>query len=902
MIKNYLYIFLLLFSFSSAYGQKVKIEGTVRDTAGAPLEMANVIALSAADTSMLSYAFTDDQGRYRITVDQSSGYFLRISYLGFQQQEISIQLKAGEEKVVRNVILKALSVQLQEAEVVENIPIMISGDTISYQADAFTTGRERKLEDVLSELPGFEVDDNGEVKVQGKKVEKVMVEGRDFFDGDTKLATKNIPADAVDKVQVLRNYNEVTPMQGLDNEDRIALNIKLKEGKKNIVFGDISAEGGLDERYLVHPNIFFYSPKISINFIGDVNNIGQPAFTSQDYFRFSGGFKNLTSRGGTNFQFGGDNLGLTTQNNQAREITSRFGAANFSFNPSKKWTVNGFFIGNQSQTLTSSLTSRQYLVDTLNFTETLTTDGVQENTSGIFKFNTTYTPSKKVHVGYKLFSKISEREDVNSQLSTSNLSIVNLENDIETSTNQTPYEIKQNLDAYYDINDHNLVSLEVQHLYDYKDPDYLQRTTIPPFFTVIPLQDTMANAFRLNQLKEITTNKLDATLNHYLIFNNTNHINFTLGGSYTQQQYTSSINEILADDQVVVLGGDSLNNDVDFRLSDIYAAVHYRWKVGKFELNPGLNYHIYSISAEQPTVSINDNLQFLLPDFLIRYNIKKSERLQLDYKMQAQFTDVNNVINGYVIASYNSLFRGNPQIQNGLSHNINLTYYNINLYNFSNLFAGANYSRRVDDITQVTRFQGLDRINSPINVDGINEILTGFGGYEKRFGKLKAQAGATLNLTKINNLINETENQSTTFTQGYRASLGTNFKKAPNVEVAYNVLINKYEGAQVSNTFTTHSPSINVNAVFLKSFTFKADYAYNFYKSPGGLGNTEFDFLNASLYYRKTEKSNWEFTLRGLNLLSTGVNRQDAFNDFFISTTRNDILPRYIMLGVKYNI
>ena len=902
MTKGYLLISIFLFSGFFAFGQKVKIEGTVKDTSGAPLEMANVIALSAADTSMLSYAFTDAEGRYRITVDQNSGYFLRISYLGFEQQELSIKLKEGEDRVVRNVVLRALSVQLQEAQVVENIPIMISGDTISYQADAFTTGRERKLEDVLSELPGFEVDDNGEVKVQGKKVEKVMVEGRDFFDGDTKLATKNIPADAVDKVQVLRNYNEVTPMQGLDGEDRIALNIKLKEGKKNIVFGDISAEGGLDERYLLHPNIFFYSPKVSINFIGDMNNIGKPAFTSQDYFRFSGGFKNLTARGGTNFQFGGNNLGLTTQNNQAREITSKFGAANFGFNPSKKWTVNGFFIANQSQTLSSSLTSRQYLVDTLDFSETLETDGVQENKSGIFKFNTTYTPSKKVHVGYKLFSKISESENSNSQLSQSDISVINLQNDIETNTAQTPYEIKQNLDAYYDINDRNLVSLEVQHLYDYKDPDYLQRTTLPPFFTVIPLQDTMAAEFKLNQLKEITTNKLDATLNHYLIFNNTNHINFTLGGSYTSQQYTSSISEILADDQVILLGGDSLNNDVDFSLSDIYAAVHYRWKLGKFELNPGLNYHIYNISDVQPTGSNNESRQFLLPDFLIKFNLKKTERLQLDYKMQAQFTDVNNVLNGYVIASYNSLFRGNPQIQNGLSHNITLSYYNINLYNFSNLFAGANYSRRIDDITQVTQFQGLDRINSPINVDGTNEILTGFGGYEKRFGKLRAQAGGTLNFTKINNLINDRENQSTTFTQGYRASLGTNFKKAPNVELAYNVIINKYEGAQVSNTFTTHSPSINVNAVFLKSFTFKADYAYNFYQSPAGLGNTEFDFLNASLYYRKTDKSKWEFTLRGLNLLSTGVNRQDSFNDFFISTTRNDILPRYVMLGVKYNI
>ena len=109
--------------------------------------------------------------------------------------------------------------QLKELEIVYEMPVSISGDTIIYNADSFKNGTERKLEDDLKKLPGVEVNKDGEIEVEGKKVQKIMVEGKDFFDGDTKLATKNIPADALEKIQVLRNYNEVSNLKGLENNE-----------------------------------------------------------------------------------------------------------------------------------------------------------------------------------------------------------------------------------------------------------------------------------------------------------------------------------------------------------------------------------------------------------------------------------------------------------------------------------------------------------------------------------------------------------------------------------------------------------------------------------------------------------------------------------------------------------
>ena len=126
--------------------------------------------------------------------------------------------------------------QLDGVEIVYEMPVTVKGDTIVYNADSFNRGNEKKLGDVLENLPGVEINDDGEIQVEGKTVQKVMVEGKDFFDGDSKLATKNIPANAVDKVEVLRNFSEVSQMRGVtNNQDNIAINIKLKEGKKNFL-------------------------------------------------------------------------------------------------------------------------------------------------------------------------------------------------------------------------------------------------------------------------------------------------------------------------------------------------------------------------------------------------------------------------------------------------------------------------------------------------------------------------------------------------------------------------------------------------------------------------------------------------------------------------------------------
>ena len=220
-MKNICCILLLLVvGVSSA---QVKLEGVVKDSLDMPLELANVVAINQETNGLESYGITNDQGKYSLELGENSSYKMQVSYVGMKTFEEV--LTTQENDITKDYVL-ALDNALDAVEIVYEMPVVVKGDTLIYNADSFNTGSERKLEDVLENLPGVEINEDGQIEVEGKVVNKLMVNGKDFFDGDTKLATKNIPSNAVSKVEVLRNYSEVGQLSGVRyNQDNVALNI-----------------------------------------------------------------------------------------------------------------------------------------------------------------------------------------------------------------------------------------------------------------------------------------------------------------------------------------------------------------------------------------------------------------------------------------------------------------------------------------------------------------------------------------------------------------------------------------------------------------------------------------------------------------------------------------------------
>ena len=194
---------MLLLGVAELATAQVKVQGIVKDSIGNPLELANVIAINQETKKLDSYAITNSKGQYILNLNKDATYKIQVSFIGMKTAEESLSTKS--ENITKNFQL-VIDNALQEVELKYEMPVTIKGDTIVYNADSFKTGSERKLEDVLKNMPGVEINDDGQIEIEGKQVSKVMVEGKDFFDGDTKLATKNIPSNAVDKVEVLKKF------------------------------------------------------------------------------------------------------------------------------------------------------------------------------------------------------------------------------------------------------------------------------------------------------------------------------------------------------------------------------------------------------------------------------------------------------------------------------------------------------------------------------------------------------------------------------------------------------------------------------------------------------------------------------------------------------------------------
>ncbi|WP_046743788.1 carboxypeptidase-like regulatory domain-containing protein [Kordia zhangzhouensis] len=905
-MKNILFV-LLCFIAQETIAQ-IKLEGIVKDTLGNPLELANVIALNKDTNALESYGITNNEGRYRLALKKHTSYTIKVSFIGLAT--INDSLVTKESDIQKDFVMKT-DETLDAVELTYEMPVTIKGDTIVYNADSFKNGSEKKLGDVLKKLPGVEVDDEGEIKVEGKDVTKVMVEGKDFFDGDSKLATKNIPADAIDKVEVLKNHNDVSQMRGLGNDqDNVAINIKLKEGKKNFWFGEITGGLGPDERYLANPRLFYYSPKYSVNIITDFNNIGSIPFTRRDYFNFSGGFRSVSRNTGTNFNVTSSDIGfLTLRNNRAKNIYSKFAATNFSYSPKKTWDISGFAIYSGSRTELQENSINNYIDETTP-DEITTTTTRQKSDLGLFKLSTTYKPNSNNQLDYDVFAKVSEQTETQDFFSS-------LLGNIDERQSQNPFSINQNLNYYYTASDNHIFALEAQHLLQDEDPFYNARLAQSEQFRFTEVLDlnTTQSFLDIAQDKRVKTNKFDVRLDYWYVLNQKSNINLTAGTTLSTQNFNSEIFQLLDSGSKLPLQAPQQDviNDVRYNFSDAFLGAHYKIKSGKFTFTPGITAHAYSTKNTQFGSEFKETFTRFLPDMNIRIQLKSSENINFNYQMQTDFTNVNNLAEGLVFNNYNSLYRGNRTLENALSHNINLSYFSFNLFNYTNIFAFLNYNKRIDPIRNRSQFltiPGTDpnapdvvstnSVSTPFNSNFADETFSANGRFERMFGKVKASLGGNFSLSKFNQEINGNRSVNESFSQSYQTRISTNFRNAPNIEVGYNLTINDYDQGQNSNRFITSSPFVNVDAYFLKSFIFTADYSYFNYKNEERTINS-YNFLKAELSYQKKDSS-WEYAVRGTNLLNTKSLNQDNSNNFLTSTSEYFIQPRYFIFSVKYNL
>ena len=901
--KRFFSLLICLFGLG-VHAQKINFSGVIRDSLQQPLAGSSLVAINQETNALDAYTITAEDGIFALQLQARKKYKIQISALGLQT--LNEELTTEEKDIQQDYTLRA---DIQLDEVVVKMPVLIKGDTLIYDADSFKNGSERKLEDIIDKLPGVEINDNGQIEVEGKVVNKLMVNGKDFFEGDTKIATKNIPSSTVDKIQVLRNYGDVGQLRGVrNNQDNIAINIKLKSGKERFWFGNVTSGGGSapEERlYLLQPKLFYYSPKYSINFIGDVNNIGEVALSRRDIRGFTGGFRTPSRQSGTSINLGDNSLNFLTNQRNALRIENKLATGNFSYSPNEKLDLTGFLIFNSSVIDARENSFIQYTDAALQIPDETTTQVSKERSNqGLLKLNASYKPNLNNQIDYDLFVRTANDSQNQNVVS----SVIGATSQIEE---VTPYSINQNLNYYFTLDEDNVFAFEGQFLIKHEDPFYNailnnDPNNVDPFdttATALGLNQSLAS-YNLGQNRKIFSNQLDAKLDYYHIINQKSNLNITLGTILSYQAFDSSIFQFLDLGNSIfptpTINEGLSSNDVTYNFSDFYLGAHYRFRTGIFTFTPGFSLHAYGNKNTQNSRQIEDDFIRLLPDFEMRIQLKKSESLTLNYRMQNQFTDITRLAQGLVLNNYNSIQFGEPELQNALSHNVSLLYRSFNLFNYTNVFARVAYTSNIDQIRSLTNFESIIRTSTFFNSNFADENFNAFGRIQRTFGKVRASINAAFNYSKINQFIQGRPSLNEGFTQTLTPGLRTNFKVAPNISLRYRYSVIRNTQGNRETQFIVQSPSVEFDAYIWDKVTFVSDFSY----TQQDLSNERQSFQNwnARLAYRTDKDAKWEFELKASNILNIDAQVRNSANNLSVFNAQTFIQPRFITLRAVYNL
>ncbi len=872
-----------------SHAQTYELKGKVLDSLGKPLESANIIAEPLSKQESLQFAISDAKGRYRIQLKKSIEYVLTVSYIGFK--EAFLKIKKTETPTSYNFILRSKGIDLDEVTINhEYKPIIIKQDTTVYKVSAFANGNERKMKEILNKIPGIDVDKNGGVTVNGNKVTKLLVENKPFFGGGTKLAVENIPADALENIEVIKNYTEVTFLKGLTDNDDLALNVKLKEDKKKFVFGDVEAGAGDNEYYKTHAGIFYYSPKTSVNFIGDLNNIGEATFTFSDRNRFNGGSSFLSSRPslGSLNSFAADNKDIVRSDNQ-------FAALNVDYELNDKLSINGYGLFSKLRTGTLNTSRIEYLSN-IGITEELRDNNdTKRNTLGVGNVKLDYRPNDKSAWFYNI-----NVENLDSDNLTNLLTSIDGDDSFFNNTNELEnFSIKQFLEWHQSYNDTHTTTLVINHGYEKSEPLSSYLTDESFLGGLIPLLPQ--NEINVQQIREQTRNSLDVLLKHYWVLNNYNHIYSNLGVKYNKERYLTEDFQILDNGTINNFEEDDFGNDIDYNFLDIFYGLEYQAKIGALKIKPSVYVHWYQLDNKQQNITtLNFSKILVEPRLNASYEINRSEGFRLNYRFSNRFQDAKRYANRFSIQGFNRVFRGNGFLENERYHNASLSYNKTSLYRNIYLFGTLSFSRKTRTIRDEIGLQGINQFTTPIQTNNPETNWNFFGSIRKDIGKfgftLTPRYTRATYIQSVNDLINE--NRTETTSAGFY--INTKNKKWPYIRIGYEKGYNNFRGtANFESEFQTDTFRADMSFEFLKSWIFKTDFE-SFTNSNDS--NTEtFNVGNAELRYHR-ENSAWTFELSATNYLNVDSKNRNTFNDFTVIENTTFILPRIILAKISYKL
>ena len=874
MFRKFL-LFLAVLFFTTTFSQVI-VKGKILDANKSPLEGANILAFPTNKTKLV-YVVSNNLGNYSLSLSKSTTYNLSISFMGFiTKKEI---LTTPKKDSIINFILKEDPNKLEEIIIKYKVPIKIKKDTTTYNVDAFTSGKERKLKQVLKKLPGVEVDRKGNVTVKGKKITTLLVDNKKFFTGDTKLAVNNIPADVIDKIDVIEDYHENPFMKGLDKSREIAMNINLKKDKKKFVFGDVEAGLGVKDRYVVHPAIFKYSPKVNYSFIGDYNNTNRKSFTIRDYLNFEGGMNMNTIRDA--FQ---SPIVRLLRNQYFTNSEHKFGGFNVQWSKNEKVNFSSYVIALSDNTDGKTENFRNYLVD--NISEKLEEDEDNRQHLVLGKIQMLYKPEENTRIKYLTkFETTSINKSIDNNRDLQN-SIINF--------NENNRVDSKKINSYLKVEKKFSTEHTSQGILDFSldktdnGTNWLANTNI--FSNNVPINNN--EPIDVNQNSSLDRFEYNISLKHFWLLDNVNHLYFKVGNTYEQNNFLSSLkqnNTLL----------NSFSNQLRHNQVTTFTSILYKKLIGDAILTTELKYLNYYRTNKDLNLENSYNSNLILPKLELDWDISRTKKINFVYSLTNTFPNTRQLIYNNILNNYNTIFTGNVNLNEVFYHSLSFSYSKYRTYGWS-FYPGIYYRIRDNQIQNFSNSSNIFNSQSPINIDTPAKSFTSslrvvYNYKYWRFRALTEYSNNSYARIINNNQILSKDNSFLT-----KVSFKTVYENKPNIDLSYSQTYNDNSNL-FFNSITNLSKLDAVIDYEKGDWSFNMEYFYNFYKNNATNNRNSFNELNASIFYQK-ENSAWGFEIMGTNIGNNTSKVNSNLSTVLFSETRRYVFPRTFVLKVIFKL
>ena len=895
MKKSLLSLLLVISSITILTAQKNSdISGYLKNNADEELISATAILYFEKDSVLTGYAITDESGYFQISNVAPGNYYLQFSYLGYKGKEQTLSKDEFNGQVDLGTIVLQENNEL-DAVVITNAPLEVRKDTIIYDASAFSTKQNATVEDLLKELPGIEVDDDGSITAQGEEVQKVLVDGKKFFGDDPKIATKNLPADAVDKIEVYDKKSEKAEFTGIeDGEEEKTIDIQLKEDRKNGYFGNVNAGGGTEETYNAKAMVSRFSPTVQLSAIASRNNINDLAFSPRDYFSMN---SSQFSQGGSIRMSGG---GVPGWNQDAGINTATTGGFNLNTALSDKLDLYANYFFNQTKTNYDLFTNREYFNNTGNlyFDENSFGDNLVNNHRAAVDF--TYRPSKKDEIKLEsafTFANGDRTQSLNSETVNANNSLVNDNTTDQSAENE---------------------NIGIQSTLFYKHRFAKQGRAL---FT----------EFSMN-LNEVDNQTNTNSVSNFYLQNNTESFNQLLDAQQDNTTYRGEISysEPLGKDQYLEANyrfnqGDEVNDQNFFNLNDnsFIEDLSNEFNRDLFTQNAGINYklikgkHNIDIGATYQASQLNGTTSFsdskiekdfnqLLPSLNWRYDINDGSNFNIGAGSSMQIPSVRQLQPAIDNTNPLNIYQGNENLDASTQYYLNGRYHLFNRFSFTNVFAYVNFGYTNDPITTAQTFNanGVQR-SQPVNTD--NSFSTNASvSFSKPIRSIRSRLRISPRFSAENGqiFINGNENDYNRLSHSYRIRIDNTNNDIIDVGVNTNLSFNSTaysEDSDRDQSFSNQTFGLDANYKGITNWEIYSEFDYRVYSQEEFAEDNTIPFWTAGIS-RSFAQNLGEVRLELNDLLNqnTGISRSQNLN--YSQEEVSNVLGRYGMLSLRWQI